>query len=151
MDMKLLTGLVIFAVASAGGWAILWMGIRGAFATRDRYERERARTAGRIVKVTERERRYGRHKRQMFYYPEVVFRAEGRDYRLECPDGLWKGAANEGDEADVLYDPDDPTHFHLDFFEASDRRSNVYLMIVGGVWVAVTAAIALVMALKVDL
>ena len=38
MDMKLLTGLVIFAVTSVGGWAILWIGIRGAFATRSERE-----------------------------------------------------------------------------------------------------------------
>ena len=143
MEMKLLTGLLIFAVTSAGGWAILWIGIRGAFATRSRYERERSRASGRVEKVTSRELRYGRRGRRMVYYAEVSFRAEGRAYRLECPDGLWKGAVSVGDEADVLYDPDDPTRFHLGFFEESDRRSNVYMMLVGGVWLAVSLALAL--------
>ena len=143
MDMRLLTGLVIFAVVSAGGWAILWMGIRGAFATRTRYERERSRAAGHVDKVTARVQRYGRNNRRTVYYAEVSFRAEGRAYRLECPDGLWEGAATEGDEVDVLFDPDDPARFHLALFEESDRRSNVYMMLVGGVWLLVSLALAL--------
>lgn len=100
MNEQLLTGLVIFAIFSLGGWAVLYIDIKGNIESKNRYERERAHATGRIVELIPREHRYGRNRRTTFWHPVVSFVVDGREYKVESKDGLYEGDVAIGDEVD---------------------------------------------------
>jgi len=146
MDERLMTALVVFALFSLGGWAVIWIGVKGNIEARRRGEREHSRTSGKVVRLVSREHRYGRHNRRTFWYPVVAFYAEGRAYELESKDGLWADAVAEGDEVELLYDADDPSRFHLEMFGESDARSGGHLIRFGIAWVIVAVVVAVLIA-----
>ena len=143
MTEQLITAIGLFAIVSIGGWAVLYIGLKGNIESKKRFEQERAHASGRVVGLIPREHRYGRRNRTTFWHPVVSFIVDGREYKIERKDGLYKGDVAVGDEVEVRYGSDDPTHFHLGSYPESDRRSSKSLMCFGIVWIliAVIAAV----------
>ena len=143
MTEQLITAIGLFAIVSIGGWAVLYIDLKGNIKSKKRFEQERAHASGRVVGLIPREHRYGRRNRTTFWHPVVSFIVDGREYKVESKDGLYEGDISVGDEVEVLYDSDDPTYFHLGSYPESDRRSSKSLMCFGIVWIliAVIAAV----------
>ena len=55
------------------------------------------------------------------------------EYRLESVDIVPRNEYQEGQSVDLLYDPDDPTHFHLDRGDLKERstRDAIIIALVG--------------------
>lgn len=120
-------------VALAGLFALIEaLGDRRAW--RRREEAERARTTGVLVGFTEKQHRYrtGRPRITHYvtvYYPIVSFQVDGVEYKLESADIVPRNEYLEGQSVDLLYDSDDPTHFHLDRGDLKERSTRDAIII----------------------
>ena len=115
-----------------------------------REEAERTRTTGVIVGFAEERHRY-RRRRSLnahdvtVYYPIVLFRADGVEYELKSGGIVPRDKFQEGQAVDLLYDPNNPTHFHLDRGDVQER-SNRGTIIFALVWLVCSlVAIALLL------
>ena len=106
---------------SIGGWVAVLKGIVDV----RKADRRRRRTTGTVVEIATRtERRKHRVNRPQQhrvyeymitqYYPVVVFSAEGKVYRLECPHTCLKHELSVGETVDILYEDDHPQRFQID-------------------------------------
>ena len=145
MDSTLLAVIVtmgIFALAGLFG-LIEALGYRRAL--RRREEAERTRTTGVVVGFVEDRHRY-RSRRSLnahyvtVYYPIVRFQADGVEYKLKCTSIVPRDKYQEDQPVDLLYDPNNPTHFHLDRGDM-EVRSNRGTIIFALVWLIITVAI----------
>ena len=133
--------LGIFAFAGLFG-LIEALGDRSKWLKRE--EAERTRTIGVIVGFAEERHRY-RRRRSLnahyvtVYYPIVRFRADGVEYELKSASIVPRDQYPEGQSVDVLYDPNNPNHFHLDRSDAQER-SNRGTVIFALVWLAIAVA-----------
>ena len=143
MSDQLVTALVVFAVSSLVGFSVIYIAIMSILESKKRFERERARATGRIVELIPRKPRYGRLNKNTFWCPIVSFMVDGRDCIFESRDAFYEGDFAEGDEVEIRYDADDPSHFHLERYSENDRRSNKYIMWFGIACLIVAAAAAL--------
>lgn len=95
---------------------------------RRREETERTRTTGVVVGFAEERHRY-RSRRSLnahyvtVYYPIVRFRADGVEYKLKCTSIVPRDKFQEDQAVDLLYDPNNPTHFHLDRGDMEERST----------------------------
>lgn len=124
-----MTDTQMFILIFTGVWSLVGviflavgLGLRAAF--RRREERMRARAAGTVVEVV---RRMGND--SAAFYPIVEFEADGRKISLESSDGGGRKRFYEGQSVEVLYDPDDPSQFMLEGFNALAIVGKVFLII----------------------
>lgn len=142
--------LGIFAIAGLFG-LIEALGDRSKWLKRE--EVERSRTTGVIVGFAEERHRY-RRRRSLnahyvtVYYPIVRFQADGVEYELKSTSIVPLDQYPEGQSVDVLYDPNNPTHFHLDRGDAQERSSRG-TVIFALVWLAI-AVTTIVLLLSVN-
>lgn len=127
--------LIIFAIASFGGWLFTYSGISGILKTRKRKELETSRTTGRVVEHVryQKQRRVRKRSYVSTYWRSIVeFTAWGRQYRLE---GVVRdGKPAVGETVEVKYDPDDPSHFHYPGQLEGNMRFDGITIAVGVLW-----------------
>ena len=95
---------------------------------RRREKAERTRTTGVVVGFVEERHRYRSGKSLnahyvTVYYPIVRFRADGVEYKLKCTSIVPRDKFQEDQAVDLLYDHDNPTHFHLDRGDMEERST----------------------------
>lgn len=141
MDDHLLFFLVLFLLLSAGGVALLWIGLSGIRKARGQAERERARVSGTVVDLAK-HWSLGRGKPLTACYPVVEFRVDGKTHRHESRAGYWPDQLKIGERVDILYDADDPGHFHLE--KPFERQVTVdkVTAIFGVLWLIVAGIVA---------
>jgi len=144
--LALIITLGIFVIAGLFG-LIESLGDRSKWIKRE--EVERNRTTGVIVGFAEERHRY-RRRRSLnahyvtVYYPIVRFQADGVDYKVKSASIVPRDKYPEGQSVDLLYDPNKPTHFHLDRGDAQER-SNRGTIIFALVWLTIAVATIIVL------
>ena len=142
----LIITLGIFVVAGLFG-LIEALGDRSKWLKRE--ETERTRTTGVIVGIAEERHRY-RRRRSLnapyvtVYYPIVRFQVDGVEYELKIASIVPRDKYPGGQSVDLLYDPNNPNHFHLDRGDAQER-SNRGTIIFALVWLAIAVATIVVL------
>ena len=138
MDSTLQALIITLGVVALAGLFALIEALGDRRAWRRREETERARTTGTLVGLSAKRHRHGsvRNRNRCFvtvYYPIVSFQVDGVEYRLESVDIVPRNEYQEGQSVDLLYDPDDPTHFHLDRGDLKERstRDAIIIALVG--------------------
>ena len=135
MNNPFLYRLIIFAIASSGGWIFTYIGISGILETLKRKSRETSRARGRVVehiRYQGRRRRRGRSYDYTYWRSLVEFTAWGRQYRLE---GVVRdGKPAVGETVEIEYDPDDPSHFHYPGQLEGDMRFDGITLVAGALW-----------------
>ena len=156
MNSTLLSVIVTLSVfALAGLFALIEaLGDRRKWLSRE--ETERTRTTGVIVGFAEERHRY-RRRRSLnahyvtVYYPIVRFRADAVEYKLKSTSIVPRDKYQEGQTVDLLYDPNNPTHFHLDRGDVQER-SNRGTIIFALVWlICAVAAIVVLLCVNPEL
>ena len=138
MDSTLQALIITLGVLALAGLFALIEALEDRRAWRRREETERARTTGTLVGLSAKRHRHGsvRNRNRRFvtvYYSIVSFQVDGVEYRLESADIVPRDEYQEGQSVDLLYDPDDPTHFHLDRGDLKERstRDAIIIALVG--------------------
>lgn len=116
---------------------------------------ERARTVGVIVDYAE-ERHHHSHRHGQVrstryvtvYYPIVRFQVDGTEYKLKSTSFVPREEYRESQAVDLMYDPNNPTHFHLDRGDVEDRSTRG-TTIFALVWLTI-AVVAIVVLLSVN-
>ena len=144
--LALIITLGIFAIAGLFG-LFEALGDRRKWLKRE--AAERTHTTGVIVGFAEERHRYRRRRSPIahyvtVYYPIVHFQADGVDYKLKCTSIVPRDKYLEGQPVDLLYDPNNPTHFHLDRGDMEDRsiRGTIIFALV---WLIITVTIIIVL------
>ena len=139
----IITTVYVAFITSLGGWIFLYIGLSNLREARNRQEVERVRATARVVDHIRRSytRRTGkagarRNRTVTVWKPVVEFSVADKTYRLESPEPFGKDELPVGSIEDVLYDPDDPTHFHLERIGGSDFRI---------AWTCISIAIAILL------
>ena len=108
-------------MTSLGGWIFLYIGLTDLRDARKRQEAERRRATAKVVDVVAHKHTVRNTRRRLprkisvtVWKPVVEFDVEDRTYRVESPEPFEKGELPVGSSEEVLYDPEDPTHFHLE-------------------------------------
>ena len=136
--------LLAFGLWSLMGLILIGVGLHTLRYQRKKESRERALTAGRIVEAVKKVHRAAKGGNVTYYVPVVEFQAEGQAYRLENENGSREqDSIIVGKMVDVLYDPADPTHFHLTEDDANDQSAHS-LIKWGVVWIVCAAALTAV-------
>ena len=136
----IVSSLILFFGCSLTGW--IFVGV--AFYTR-RYQQkkeelEREITTGKIVGSAQKTHRGGR-RTTVYYVPVVEFEANGRSFRLENENGYREREKIQiGKTVDILYDENEPTHFHLAEDDSNEVASQS-LMSLG--WILIAGAFIL--------
>lgn len=141
MDSLTLALLITLGIFLLPGIAILRTGLKGRREWRERVERERARTTGVVADIRMERKHVRRGPGWTSCTPVVEFRAEGRPYRLDATASTQPDEFAAGDSVDVLYDPDDPTRFHIEG-RACEESGDGHLIRTGLIWIACILAIA---------
>lgn len=144
----LIITLGIFAIA--GLFALFEpLGDRSKWLKRE--EAERTRTTGVIVGFAEERHRYAhRHGKVRsthyvtVYYPIVRFQVDGVEYKLKSTGIVPRDKYKIGQSVDLLYEPNNPTHFHLDRGDM-EERSTRGTIIFALVWLTITMATIVVL------
>lgn len=129
--------LILYLVTSSLGWIWAYMGIATLRTCKKTREQERARTTARVVDlIPEKQfiRHRHRHRIRTVWHPVVEFSVDGRKYRLQSPAALQQGDLSVGEEADIIYDADDPNHFDFEKVLEHDVRVAKIFIVVGLVW-----------------
>ena len=143
MDDQLLLFLVIFPLVSAGGIALICIGLSGMRKVRRMAERERSRASGTVVDIAK-HTSLGRGKPLISSYPVVEFSAGGRNFRLESRAGYWADQFAVGDRVDILYDAEDPRCFHLEKLLQQQIILDKIIVAFGILWIIVAGVVSLV-------
>lgn len=149
MNSTLLAVIITLGIFAIAGLFALFeaLGERSKWLKRE--EVERSRTTGVIVGFAEERHRY-RRRRSLnahygtVYYPIVRFQVDGVEYKLKCTSIVPRDKYPEGQAMDLLYDPNNPTHFHLyrgDMKERSNRGTIIFAL----VWLAIAVATIVVL------
>ena len=116
-------------ITSLGGWIFLYIGLKSLREARDRQEAERVRATARVVaynshKYTFRTGRGNarRNKTTTVWKPVMEFSVGEKVYRFESKEPFDQDEVPVGSNEEVLYDPDDPSHFHLERIGSQDYR-----------------------------
>lgn len=125
--------LDLFIIMFTGIWCLVGgvflavgFGLRRSLLRRD--ERQRARSTGRIAEVVRRVSR-GSDGESVSWHPVVEFEADGRRISLESDEGGGRKRFYEGQPVEVLYDPDDPSSFHLEGRSIGALMSRIFLAV----------------------
>ena len=134
--------LVLYLVVSSLGWIWVFMGISTLRSGKKARDKERARTTAKVLDlIPERKRRRNRRGRMAEIYtvwhPVVEFTVDGWKYRLQSPADLQQSDLSVGEEADIIYDADDPNHFDLEKVLEHDVRAARIFIVVGLVWAVI--------------
>jgi hypothetical protein len=143
MDDHFLLFLVLFPLISVGGIALLWIGLSSIRKTRLRAEQERAMASGTVVDVVK-HLSLGRGKPLIFWHPVVEFMVEGRTQRHESRIGYRSEQLTVGERVDILYDADDPSHYHLEKLSEWEATGDRVTVVVGIIWIVVAGVIAFI-------
>ena len=142
MDDHLLLFLVLFPLLSVGGIALIVIGLSGIRKARRQEERERSRASGTVVDIVK-HLSLGRGKPLIAWYPVVEFRAEGQLLRHESREGYWPAQIRVGEHVEILYDADDPSHYHMEEGPEKQAAGCRVTVLVGMLWIAVASIVAL--------
>lgn len=109
-----------------------------------REQAEHARTTGVIVGFAEERHRHGKVRNRnvhyvTVYYPIVRFQADGAEYKVKSTSNIPRDKYNEGQTVDLLYDPNNPTYFHLDRGDMEYRSTRGAIIFVL-VWLTIVVA-----------
>ena len=142
ITLGILTLVGIFGLIEALGDRRKW---------RRREDAERTRTMGVIVDFAEERHRYAhRHGKVRsthyvtVYYPIVHFQADSAEYKLKSTGIVPRDKYQVGQPVDLLYDPNNPTHFHLDRGDMEERSTRGPI-IFALVWLTITMATIVVL------
>ena len=128
MNSTLLDVIITLGIMALAGLFALFEALGDRSKWLKREEAERTRTTGVIVGFAEERHRY-RRRRSLnahyvtVYYPIVRFQAGGVEYELKSTSIVPRDKYPEGQAVDLLYDPNNPTHFHLDRGNMEDRST----------------------------
>ena len=153
MNSTLLAVIITLGIFAIAGLFALFEALGDRRKWLKREEVERSRTTGVIVGFAEERHRY-RRRRSLnapyvtVYYPIVRFQADGVEYELKSASVVPRDKYPEGQSVDLLYDPNNPNHFHLDRGDAQER-SNRGTIIFALVWLAI-AVTTIVLLLSVN-
>ncbi len=116
--------MVLFAGFSLTGWILVGIALHTKRYQQKKEQNERAFSSGKIVDVVKKVRPTGRGRRAVYYVAVVEFEANRKLYRLESENGdRNRDQILIGKSVDVLYDENDPTHFHLSDDDANATAS----------------------------
>ena len=147
MQDTLIKMLIFFAVSSFFGWILFFTGISLARSKRRRDEREYSRTTGTIVDFEDLEIRSGRYPTHISL-PVIEFTSYGRKYRVRNSNNLDEDKYLLGATVDVLYDPNDPTHFHLEA-DASYTNGGRNARKIAMIWILLAAVLTIALGVLV--
>ena len=104
----------LFTLIFTGTWCLVGavflcvgIGLRRSFLKKE--ERQRARASGTVEEIVRR-----RSGDSSSFYPIVSFDYDGRKVSLESNSGGGRKKYYEGQNVEVLYDPEDPTCFRIE-------------------------------------
>lgn len=131
------SSLILFLGCSLTGWIFVWVALYTKRYQEKKEQNERALASGQIVDLAEKVNTAGRGRPVRYYVPVVAFEANHQTYRLENENGYRdKDKIILEKPVDVMYDPGDPTHFHLTEDDANETSSHsllrLGLVIIGG-------------------
>ena len=134
MDSTLQALIVTLGIVALAGLFALIEALGDRRAWRRREEAERARTTGVFVGFSAKRHRHGsvrslNRRLVTVYYPIVSFQVDGVEYKLESADIVPRNEYLEGQSVNLLYDSDDPTHFHLDRGDLKEQSTRDAIII----------------------
>jgi hypothetical protein len=116
----------VFALA---GPVLIYHGIRSLRAD-SRFQRIAQRAVGVITEV-----RADHSTRTSHYYPIVRFNLpDGRTVEAAATQGAAPGSGSEGDQVNLLYDPENPTDIRIAGFLGSGQMGGVVMIIIGAMF-----------------
>ena len=143
MDDHLLLFLVLFPLLSVGGVALIWIGLSSIHKARVREERERTRASGTVVDIVK-HWSLGRGKPLITWHPVVEFRVDGKNLRYESSTGYRSEQLQVGKHIDILYDAEDPSHYHLEKLSEWEVTGDKVTVIFGILWIVIAGIVAVV-------
>lgn len=128
MDSTWMAVIITLGLMALFGLLGLIESLESRRAWQNREAFERTRTTGTIVGFAEERRRYrnGRSPIAHYYtvcYPIVRFQVDGTEYKLKSTRIVPRDKCHEGQAVDLLYDSNNPTHFHLDQGDMEERST----------------------------
>ncbi|MBR3502849.1 MAG: DUF3592 domain-containing protein [Clostridia bacterium] len=114
MDEMTYKMLLFFGVMSLGGWFLLFAGLLQRRDSRRRSEQEYTETTGVIVDYVLKKMSTGGGRRFQYWCPVIEFTIGWQNYRLQYENHMNREKFPIGETVGILYDINDPTHFHLD-------------------------------------
>ena len=133
---------MVWILWSMPGWLMLGLGRLSRRSWRKKAERERARAMGTIVENVPREE-LRKDRKTTAWYPVVRFDVDGRELRQKCEYAAGQGVHPVGQVLEVLYDPDDPSHFHFDADPAD--QMGLPAIRIGVIWIVVATVATLIL------
>lgn len=143
MELSTIGGLLLFALFSAGGWGCAWIGVQGLRTAEAERKEHRARTTGTVTDLEKRVSRAYRGPTHISWVPTVRFHVDGREICRDYQYAFREGELSVAETVDILYDPADPTRFHLEKLHDREYESSRALIRFGAVWIAIAAVVAL--------
>lgn len=143
MDETKLALLITLGIFALVGIGMLRIGLNGRREWQQKQERERARTTGSVVEVRREQKHMRRGPSWTACTPVVAFRAEGRNYQLDAVASTEPDEFAPGDAVEVLYDPDEPTRFHIEG-RACEEKGHDSLIRTGLIWLGIEAVVVVV-------
>ena len=132
--------LILFLGFSLTGFIFIGVALHTKKYQRKKELAEYAYVAAKIADCIEKQHRSGRYGTVRYYVPVIAFTADHTEYRLENENGYRERDKIEiGKPVDVMYDPNDPAHFHLTEDDANDKASESLLRF--GLIIVIGAAI----------
>lgn len=131
------SSLILFVGISLTGWIFVGVALYTKLYQKKKEQNERSLSSGQIVDLAEKVNTAGRGRPVRYYVPVVEFEANNQTYRLENENGYReKEKIILGKSVDVMYDSNNPTHFHLTEDDANETSSfslmRLGLIIIGG-------------------
>ena len=128
MDSTLRAVIVTLGILAMAGLFALIEALGDRRAWRRREEAERTRTTGVIMGFAEERHRHHSNRSPIahyitVYYPIVRFQVNGVEYQLKSAEIVPRDQYREGRSVELLYDPNDPAHFHLDRGDLQERSA----------------------------
>ena len=149
MNSTLLALIITLGIFALFGLLALIENIYDRHKWHRREQAEHARTTGVIVGFAEERHRHGKVRNRnvhyvTVYYPIVLFQVDGVEYVLKSTSIVPRDIFPEGQSVDLLYDLNNPIHFHLDRGDM-EARSTRDAIIFALVWLTITVATIVVL------
>ena len=136
----LMASIIVFIGCSLTGWIFVGVAIYTERYQRKKEANERALASGKIVDSVQKVNTAGRGRHTVYYVPVIEFEANGQVYRLENENGVRHVEEIEiGKSVDVMYDSNEPAHFHITSDDANDTASASVMRI--GIIIIIGAAV----------
>ncbi len=122
---EIMYSFILFLGLSLLGWIFVGIAVHTKRYQQKKELSERSAAPGKIVDVVKRVQPAGRGRPAVYYVPVVEFEADRRLYRLENENGSRNiEDIVIGRSVDVLYDENDPSHFHLADDDANEEAAH---------------------------